>query len=286
MGSNLVTFLSDFGLADYYVAAMKGVVYSIDEEITVVDLTHEISPQNVIQGAYVWWGAVERFPVGAVHVGVVDPGVGTSRRILLAMTERGYFICPDNGLITMIRKHARRFDCFEITERSLFGRDISRTFHGRDIFSPLAANISRLTRLSGGPVDPLKIGRSCEPLLLDEFDTEFTGNELRGQVLFPDRFGNLVTNITMKELWSWADGDEVEIVVNGVSVTCLVDTYAQGAACELFGITGSMGHLEISRADDSAHRFLDLEWYPLPLTIIRHNLVNRDTPTERGADDA
>ena len=184
----LLTFLSDFGSKSNYVSQMKGVALSITDA-RIIDITHDISPQNIREGAYVLMTSIKHFPIGTVHVAVVDPGVGTIRRGIVITTKTQILVGPDNGLLIPAARNLGNFTVYEITNPNFMSKTISNTFHGRDIFTPVAANI-----LNGIMFD--KIG----PVTNHFVDLDFGKYKLRektvtGNIIYIDSFGNIITNI-------------------------------------------------------------------------------------------
>lgn len=191
----LVTLLTDFG-AGKYVASMKGVILSIHPKATVVDIDHEIAPQNVREGAFVLAAAVPHFPP-AVHVAVVDPGVGTKRRPLVVECERGLLVGPDNGLLLPAARRLGFRQAYEATRSEYWLPEVSDTFHGRDVFAPLGAHLSRGRK-------PREVGASIDdPVDLDFGSYRVTEGEVHAEVLYQDRFGNLTTNVPREALPGW-----------------------------------------------------------------------------------
>jgi hypothetical protein len=183
-----ITFLTDFGTKDGYAAQMKGVVSSITDA-RLIDITHEVAPQNVREGAFLLWTTAPFFPVGTVHVAVVDPGVGTQRKGLIITTKKQVLVGPDNGILLPTAHLLGDFTVYEITNPKYMIHPLSRTFHGRDIFAPVAAYITR-----GVPF------RDIGTITTHYVDLQFTigenrGDRIIGKILYIDRFGNLITNI-------------------------------------------------------------------------------------------
>ncbi|MBN2312270.1 MAG: SAM-dependent chlorinase/fluorinase [Candidatus Hydrogenedentes bacterium] len=186
----LVTLTTDFGARDPYVAAMKGVMFKICPGIQIVDLSHDIAPQDVLQGALFLAGAAAYFPEGTIHCAVVDPGVGTDRLALAASAGGQVFVCPDNGLLTLFLRNHALTEARAITNPAFMLDTISPTFHGRDVFAPAAASLARGTPLeaAGERVDDV------QRLEIPEAATEGSG-DVSGAVIHIDRFGNCITNI-------------------------------------------------------------------------------------------
>jgi S-adenosylmethionine hydrolase len=237
-----ITLLTDFGTADYFVGAMKGVILSINPQAVVVDITHEIPAQDVAAGAFTLLAAYDTFPAGTIHVAVVDPGVGSARRPIVVSASSHLFVGPDNGIFTYLYERETSFSAFHITATEYFRHPVSTTFHGRDIFAPVAA------ALSNG-VDPAALGpRISDPVRL------FTSNQSR--IIHIDRFGNLITNITRDQ---FAPG--MQLSVNGRVISAFRNYFGEevGDADEPFAIWGSAGFLEIAVNGGSAASSLGVE---------------------------
>jgi S-adenosylmethionine hydrolase len=251
----LVALLTDFGSRDHYAGAVRGAVLAACPEATVVDITHELPRHDVSAGAFSLAAAYRAFPAGAVFLAVVDPGVGSARRAL-ALEAGGYrFVGPDNGIFTLILAEHPGARVREITNPRLVRRDVSNTFHARDVFAPVAANLARGAALSvvGPPVrDPV--------VLAQEAVRRVGKSEWEAAVVDVDGFGNLTTNLSGTELDAILktlddDPTRLVVVVEGV-VLPLVRTYADVAEGEPCALMGSSGRLEIAVHRDSAARLL------------------------------
>ena len=257
----IITLLTDFGTSDGYVAAVKGVILGINPNATLVDVTHEVGPQDVAGAAFLLAQAARHFPDGAIHLAVVDPGVGTDRRPLLLVTPGEVFVGPDNGIFTHVLGHAappsgvpvgRSYDAptppgvraFRLTNRAYWRHPVSSTFHARDVFGPVAAHLSLGVRPEelGVGLDTLK--RLALPAPARE------GTIVRGCVVHVDRFGNLITNIPGDELRQGA----VAVSIAGHRIDGLSETYA--AAEGLLALVGSASLLEVAVRDGSAASLL------------------------------
>lgn len=201
-----ITLLTDFGTKDGYVAQMKGVIASITDA-RVIDITHEVSPQNVREGAFVLWTTAPFFPVGTVHIAVVDPGVGTQRKGLIIATKKQVLVGPDNGLLLPTAHLLGDFTVYEITNPKYMIHPLSRTFHGRDIFAPVGAYIARGVAFQD-------IGTITTHYVDLRFAVgEHRGDRLVGKILYIDRFGNLITNIPEEILPKETAGKTFSLVV-------------------------------------------------------------------------
>lgn len=246
----IIALLTDFGLRDHYVGAMKGAILSVRPDATLVDIVHELPPHDVEAGALALAAACPAFPRGTVFVAVVDPGVGSARRGLAAAAGDWTFVAPDNGLLTIVWDDQGPGPVHAIENAALFRPEVSSTFHGRDVFGPVAAHLAGGLALSAvGPA-------VADPVRLDVPAVETTGDACVGTILAADRFGNLATNIGARELVGilGAVGDdptELVVEVEGM-VLPLVRTYAEVPDGETCALVGSSGRLEIAVREGSA----------------------------------
>jgi len=243
----IITLTTDFGSADHYVGTMKGVILGILPTAEIVDITHEITPFQIPEAAFTIAQAYPFFSKRTVHVVVVDPGVGTSRRPLLVEAAGQFFIAPDNGVLSMIfsrEPHKTR----HITAKKYFREPVSNTFHGRDIFSPVAAHLRR-------GVPPSKFGRLVKDHLRSTFEQPVrTGRRCwSGAVLKIDRFGNLITNFRLSDFPTLPERP-FELMAGVLPVSRMVTSFAEGAPDELVVIEGSSGYLEVACNQGSAAR--------------------------------
>jgi S-adenosylmethionine hydrolase len=245
----LVTLTTDFGLSDPFVGIMKGVILGRAPAATIVDVTHGIPPQDVLAGALVLRHALPYFPPGGVHVAVVDPGVGGARRPLCVETATGYLVGPDNGLLSLAAPPAAIRRIVHLTEDRFFLSPRSTTFHGRDIFAPVAAAIAAGTSASVLGVEVPEIHRLDVPSPVEE------DGHLRGQVIYVDHFGNLVTNVGIETLPGsserrWA------VRIRDAHIRGIVPSYAAVAPRELVAVVNSWGLVEVAVRDGSARERL------------------------------
>ncbi|HEX8557165.1 MAG TPA: SAM-dependent chlorinase/fluorinase [Pyrinomonadaceae bacterium] len=253
----IVTLLTDFGTADYFVGAMKGALLAANPGATIVDITHETPAYDIEAGAFTLRAAFEAFPAGTVHVAVVDPGVGSERRGV-AVEGRGHtFVGPDNGLFGHVYERVRPFRVFHLANESFFRREVSATFHGRDIFAPVAGALSRGVRAEelGPEVEDFVRLASAAPARSAD------GATLTGAVIHVDRYGNCVTNITPRDLTDEDRRRGARLRAGGWEVVSFRRFFAEGAgaaAGEPFAVWGSAGLLEIAVFRDSAARALGL----------------------------
>lgn len=249
----IITLTTDFGTSSHYVAAMKGVIYSINPAATVVDITHQIPPQNVRRGAAVLAEASRWFPPGTIHVAVVDPGVGTDRAIVYAELGQQHFVAPDNGLLSRVAAAEEPGRLIRLERPEFWLADVSSTFHGRDIMAPVAA------RLSLG-LDPARLGPPLERLLLLPWpEPVCKGNCIEGQVVDVDSFGNLITNIQKHHLEAIANPDQLTIHVGREQAAGIVAAYGVKAPGTLVALVGSSGCLELAEVGGSAAKRLQAQ---------------------------
>jgi S-adenosylmethionine hydrolase len=238
-GVSVLTLLTDFGLADTYVGQVKGAMLAVAPNVTIVDLTHSVPPQDVRAGAFLLWSAVEAFAPGTLHVGVVDPGVGSSRRAVAIQSRRGdVFVGPDNGLLLpAVDRLGGLAHAVELTRRQYWGQHTSATFHGRDVFGPVAGYLAR-----GVPLE--HFGAAVSEL--DRSASWPQPNGLSGEVIHLDTYGNLITNLPAVSL-----PPRFEAHVNGHRARHAA-FYAAAEPGELIALVGSAGQLEICARDASA----------------------------------
>jgi S-adenosylmethionine hydrolase len=247
--SRIVTFTTDFGLNDPFVGILHGVVMNLHRETTIVDICHAVASYDVFDGAWTIAQSYRFFPPRTVHVVVVDPGVGSTRRPIIVETDDYIFVAPDNGVLSLVEARESKFLVRHITAERYFLQPVSQTFHGRDIFAPVAAWLSK-------GVAPAEFGPEISdyvrlPLPQVERVAE---NSLRGVVLKVDKFGNLITNISQQDapaLFGSVNAT-VSILVSGQTITRVCQSYADGGEDEFFAIVGSSGYLEIAARQASA----------------------------------
>jgi S-adenosyl-L-methionine hydrolase (adenosine-forming) len=239
----IITLTTDFGSNDHFVGAIKGVILDIVPDAQIVDICHAVQAYDVLDAALTISQAYSYFPNRTVHVVVVDPGVGTARRPIVASCDKYHFVAPDNGVLSLVYAREQRMHVRHITSEHYFLQPVSNTFHARDIFAPVAAWLAK-------EVDSQKFGEEVEDYV------KFTApkpkavdkNRLRGVVLKVDRFGNLITNITPQDAPALFGGaaQGFKIVVGSREITEIRNAYAEGSPGEVIAILGSMGFLEIA----------------------------------------
>ena len=256
----IITLTTDFGLADAYVAAMKGVILDINREATIIDVCHTIAPQNIAQAAFILSTAHQFFPARTIHVVVVDPGVGTERRAIILRTPRFDFVAPDNGVLSYViesflKERLRpaqgqtalppELEAVSITRPEFWRSPVSPTFHGRDIFAPVAARLS----LGAAPEEFGEVIRSIT-LLPEHRPYQESAGTLVGRIVHIDQFGNLITNFKREDL----PEEPFAVEVSNRFISGLSRTYGEGEG--LLVLIGSSGYLEIAVKGGSARDFL------------------------------
>jgi hypothetical protein len=252
MSCSLVTLTTDFGLRDSYVAEMKAVILSISPNATVVDITHQIDKFNVRMGAYVLASAAPQFPDGTVHVAVVDPGVGTNRRPLIVQTNKCFFVGPDNGVLALALKSiGGRTSVYGIANEKFMQPKVSSTFHGRDIFAPAAAHLTK-------GISPAAFGPKVHEMISPKFAKVIRrGDTLEGRVIHIDDFGNIITSFTERELKTVETRGKLNVKVGGTELTLkLCMAYGDVEKLQPLAIIGSHNFLEISVNQGNAAKVL------------------------------
>ena len=253
----LVTLLTDFGNSDYFVGAVKGVILSLNPEVRIVDITHDIPPQDIEAAAFTLRAAYSSFPPETIHVAVVDPGVGSSRRALLIKTSDRFFVGPDNGIFSYVCDHEADLGAtpqiFELTNSKYFRHPVSATFNGRDVFAPVAAALSQGIKpgeMGSGITDIVRL-----PSLLPETSRD---GRIKGRIIHIDRFGNCITNITPIELTPEMIAGGAKLQVSEKKVTSFRSYFSEKTESDkkVFGVWGSAGFLEIAVSNGSAAKFL------------------------------
>jgi S-adenosylmethionine hydrolase len=237
----IITLTTDFGLADPYVAEMKAVILSINPNAKIVDITHHVEKFNVRNGAFVLAAASPYFPKGTIHVAVVDPGVGTKRKPILIETGKDFFIGPDNGVLALAAKNQGILHVYEIANPKFMLPRMSQTFHGRDVFAPVAAHLSK-------GVKPSEFGPEIRKIVMPKFARIYKkGDGLTGEVIHIDSFGNIITNFTAKHLETLSVEGFVHIKLRDKRLKLkLCRAYAEMDRGKPLAIIGSHDFLEIS----------------------------------------
>jgi len=246
----LVTLTTDFGTGSPYVAQMKGVILSVCREVDLIDITHAIGPQNIREGAFVLADTTPRFPPGTIHVAVVDPGVGTSRRLIYAEIGQQRFVAPDNGLVSFLIHQTPPNRIIALENRDYWLPETSHTFHGRDILAPVAAHLAL-------GVDPGLLGPSLDAcVILDAAQPLKSASDVTGEVQYVDSFGNLITNMTREDLSALGDMARLTVECQGRTIHGLIPIYGAAMPGEVVALFDSQGRLEIAVAGGNAARAL------------------------------
>ena len=252
--SGLITLLTDFGVRDSFVASMKGVILTINPQATFVDLSHHVPPHSVEAAAYLLNSCYRYFPKGTVHVAVVDPGVGSARRALIAKSERYFFLAPDNGLLTHILAENREMEVREIENADYRLPSAGRTFDGRDLFAPAAAWLTRQQPFAsfGRLIDDCKTFTISKPI--------WEALALVGEIVHVDRFGNLISNLTphhVKEIREATKRPDPLIRIAGHTIERLVGSYSEGNPLIPHALINSNGQIEIFLKEGNVARSMD-----------------------------
>ncbi len=256
----LITLTTDFGSRDWFVGTVKGVIHGIEPRAAIIDLSHEVAPGDIRAAAFALAVSFGFFPAGTVHVAVVDPGVGGARRALAVQTQEYFFVGPDNGVLSWALRRERIRAVHELEDSTFFLKPVSRTFHGRDIFAPVAASLCQGISIKKlGP--PLR-----DYVRLDWPEPRALSHGLRGEVVYIDRFGNAITNINAADL---PRKQALEVVLEGKKVCPLAETYESVAAGQLVAIRGSSGFLELAINRGNAARRLHAE-VGASVMVVRH----------------
>ncbi len=250
MKKPIITLLTDFGTKDHYVASMKGTILNINPRCTLIDITHHIPPHDIKEGAFLLASTYAAFPKGTIHLSVIDPDVGGPRKPILLVTQNYFFVGPDNGLFTLALKKEKVRKAITLTQSKYFLSPLSRTFHGRDIFAPVAAHLSL-------DVKPEAFGLHLDAWTAVDFDKPRIRNKgLKGEILHVDAFGNLITSIDEKQLFHFVDDRSFVVQVGRRTIHDLKKGYWEGKRNELMALIGSGGFLEISVKEGSAQEML------------------------------
>ena len=247
----MVTFTTDFGTSDHFVGTMKGVIYTINPDAKITDICNAVQPYDILDGALTITQSYRYYPANTVHLVIVDPGVGTTRRPLLVTAEKHMFLAPDNGVLSLVYEREERLSVRHITAEHYFLSPVSQTFHGRDVFAAVAGWLSKGVEASkfGDEITDFVRFAAPKPKPINE-------KLVKGIVLKVDHYGNLITNLSAKEvpLLLQPDPPPFKILVGKHEITKMKTAYAQGTPGEVFGIMGSMGYLEIATNRGAANR--------------------------------
>lgn len=264
--SRIITLTTDFGSQDYYVGAMKAVILQICPDIRFVDISHDISPQDIMAGAWVLKNTAFLYPAGTIHLAVVDPGVGGERRPILARVKDQYFVGPDNGLFSLVAE-SENCELVELTNRRYWRDEVSNTFHGRDIFAPVAAHLCTGVPFAmfGEKKSELTTYRWAKPIYDDE--------GVQGWVMHIDRYGNLVTNIPESVIQEHVNKHRYKIYVGNTILKTISCSFSDVQDGEPVALIGSSGMLEIAINKGNAEQMLGVEkGAPVSMVIQKSSL--------------
>ncbi len=249
----IITLLTDFGTQDYFVGAMKGVILSINPRARIVDITHEIPPQDIEAAAFNLLSVYKDFPAGTIHLGVVDPGVGSDRLAILIECATQFFVGPDNGLFSWICQREEKYSARQLTNKEFLREESSTTFHGRDVFAPVAAHVS-----SGRA--PEEFGPVVQDIVsLKQLEPDINGDHIEGRIIHIDRYGNCITNLSPRHFGNQL-GAGASLTVNRRNVVGFREFFSQAKPETdegLFMILGSAGFVEIAAKNASAASILN-----------------------------
>lgn len=250
--TTIITLTTDFGTDDGFVGSVKGVILSINPGASIVDISHTVNPYDILGGAFVLYQAYSYFPENTIHIAVVDPGVGSKRQAIIIETDKHTFVGPNNGIFSLVLKNEKPKKIISLTNEEYFLNDVSNTFHGRDIFAPVAARLSLGETVSnfGDELEKIEIANWGEPLRIE--------NRLEGTVLHIDRFGNLITNISAEDIFSFSKESSIQIQVGEKTIKGLSKTYSDAKKGEPIALISSINLLEIACNMDSAQSLIGI----------------------------
>jgi S-adenosylmethionine hydrolase len=249
---SIITLTTDFGVSSPYVAQMKGVILSICRDVELIELTHGIAAQNIREGAVVLADVTPRFPAGSIHVAVVDPGVGTARRIVYAEIGEQRYIAPDNGLLSLLAAREAPRTTIAIDNAEFWLPNHSQTFHGRDIMAPVAAHLA-------GGVKPERLGQAARSLVaLDWPEPTISSHGVAGEILYIDSFGNLVSNISREDITRIGEPAALVVDCGGQRIRGIVSTYGAALEGEIIALFDSQERLEVAKVNGNAARELQI----------------------------
>ncbi len=248
----IITLTSDFGSQDYYVSAMKAVILGISPQVRLVDVSHDLPPQDIMAGAWVLKNTAFLYPPGTIHLAVIDPGVGSTRRPVLVQVRNQFFVGPNNGLFSLVVE-SEEHRVFELNNKRYWRESISTTFHGRDIFAPVAAWLS-----NGEP--PENFGSELGELTTYRWAKPISDDEgVQGWVMHIDRYGNLITNIPQAFIQKYGRESAFKIYVGNTILKDISDAFSDVPDGEAVALIGSSGMLEIAINKGNAEHMLGVE---------------------------
>jgi S-adenosylmethionine hydrolase len=270
-----LTLTTDFGTKDGFVGTMKGVIWRICQNVQIADISHEIYPQNILEGAFALWRAYSFFPIGTVHVAVVDPGVGTARRSIAVRTGGHFFVGPDNGLFTPIYEDAEKngweLEIVQLKNEKYFLPEVSHTFHGRDVYAPVGAHLANGIHLEDlGP-------RINDPVRISLPKPEKTVWGWRAHITVVDVFGNCTTDLPAALL---NEGDQVSFHLRGREVQGVVTSYGHKQPGELVALVDSENYIEIAIVNGSAAKTLGAQVGDVVEVITESGVTSPHSPAD------
>jgi S-adenosyl-L-methionine hydrolase (adenosine-forming) len=249
--ATIITLLTDFGLRDGYVASIKGVILGICPEARLIDISHLVRPQDVRSGAFLLATVYRDFPPGTIHLAIVDPGVGTERHGLVLSTPHYRLVGPDNGLFSWVCRKESQWQARSLENPQYWRLPVSPTFHGRDIFAPVAAHLAT-------GVAPEAFGPPWEPHIAGWTTMVLSERTLRGEVIHVDHFGNIITNLNERTVGEFARSEDLLIELKSARINGLERTYGDQPRGALMALIGSHGYLEIAANREHAGKLLDI----------------------------
>ena len=253
MAQPIITLTTDYGTGDHLVGVMKGVILKLNPEVRIVDITHDVMPFDILDAALVIGQVYSIFPPKTIHVVVVDPGVGSARRPILVTGDQHYYVAPDNGVLSMVYEREPKVTVRHIQAEHYFLNPMSHTFHGRDVFAPVAAWLSKNWQTPSFGDEVTDYVRFTMP------KPKVAGSTIKGVVLKVDNFGNLITNLTPEDVPQVISGGKFKITAGGRDIDKLSQTYSYGAPGEVVAVIGSSGFLEISVNKGNASKSLNMQ---------------------------
>ena len=253
-GVSVISLITDFGLKDNFVGVIKAVILKINPSAGIIDICHEVKPQDITEAAFLLMSSYNYFPSGTVHLAVVDPGVGSGRKKILVKTKNYFFIGPDNGILSLALKKETPLKIIQITNQRYFLKPVSNTFHGRDIFAPVCAYVSK------DKYNIERFGRRIKSFKeLELPKVNMTPNSLTGEIIYIDRFGNLISNIDKNILENFVKNKKFKIDIKGRTIDRLSSSYSEGSYLKLIALMDSFNYLEIALNCSSARDYLGVD---------------------------
>lgn len=250
----VITLTTDFGLKDNFAGIMKGVISNINPSVNVIDISHSVSSFDVKEASFLIGTSYHYFPRKTIHVAVVDPGVGSKRKIVLVETNNYYFLAPDNGILSYCLKNENIKGIFDVTNKKYFLSNVSNTFHGRDIFAPVSAYLSLGVpgKCFGSKIRNIQRFKENTPLI----KKSLKGIEIIGSKIYEDKFGNVITNIPRDLFAKYTKSKKAAIHIGNRIIKDISSSYIENPKNKLMAIWGSFGYLEISACEGSAAKII------------------------------